>query len=243
MAYADPLDQTVPVENDFVSQGDDYIREVKRALRQRINSFFQDVDADPLVPKDGIITTAMIADEAITGAKVAPHTLTAAHFALDEATANLRKLTISGLQGWPEDNLMLSPSRGLQSFDPDDGSNWNLPVTGLPAGSTIKKVSALVRRQSTDSWIRFWLGAHNLDFREGMLGIPYADLVGPLEQLVAGYGWLESPDLGIVVLDSLAYTLRINSYRAGGDECSFIAAQITYQVSPTPGFISVDPGL
>jgi hypothetical protein len=62
MAYADPLDPATPGDGNFAGQGDDRIREFKRALIQRLETFFADVDADPMVPIVGIIP-----DAAVTG--------------------------------------------------------------------------------------------------------------------------------------------------------------------------------
>jgi hypothetical protein len=78
MAYGDPLDQSTPADLDMAGQGDDRIRELKRALRQRLASFFVDVDADPLVPKAGSINPAVaFADGSIPGTKITINSLPA----------------------------------------------------------------------------------------------------------------------------------------------------------------------
>ena len=66
MAYADPLDATTPADTDFAGSGDDKIRELKRALIERIESFFQDVEAQPWVPIAGIIPGASLVNGSIT---------------------------------------------------------------------------------------------------------------------------------------------------------------------------------
>ena len=48
MPYADPLDPLTPPGSEGMVQGDDRIRELKRALIQRLLSIVVDVDAVPL---------------------------------------------------------------------------------------------------------------------------------------------------------------------------------------------------
>lgn len=77
MAYADPVDPATPADSDISGQGDDRIREFKRGIRQRLLSFFFDVDADPLVPKDGVLRSEMFPDDEIDGSKLAPGSVNA----------------------------------------------------------------------------------------------------------------------------------------------------------------------
>jgi len=53
MAYVYALDPTTPASTDFARNGDDEIRNFKAAVRERLLSFFADVDADPMVTKNG----------------------------------------------------------------------------------------------------------------------------------------------------------------------------------------------
>lgn len=55
MAYVYALDVALPANTDLVSQGAQNIRELKAAVRERINSFFVNVDTDPLAGKDGAV--------------------------------------------------------------------------------------------------------------------------------------------------------------------------------------------
>jgi hypothetical protein len=71
MAYGDPLDETTPADSDFTGQGDDRIREFKRAIRQRLASFFSNIDVDPMVPKNGSIPAASLVAESVTAAQLA----------------------------------------------------------------------------------------------------------------------------------------------------------------------------
>lgn len=80
MAYADPLDQTTPDDAAIAGQGDDRIREFKRAIRQRLGSFFQDIDADPLVPKVGSIPQTVFPDGALNARVLTDATIAAAKF-------------------------------------------------------------------------------------------------------------------------------------------------------------------
>jgi hypothetical protein len=72
MPYGDPLDSATPTDLDMAGQGDDRLRELKRALRARLGSFFVDVDANPLVPQPGSIPPATVfLDGTIPGTKLA----------------------------------------------------------------------------------------------------------------------------------------------------------------------------
>lgn len=67
MAYADPVDPATPADSDIAGQGDDKIREFKRGLRERLISFFVDIDADPLVPLHGSIPVDVFDDDSVDG--------------------------------------------------------------------------------------------------------------------------------------------------------------------------------
>lgn len=67
MAYPDPLDPATPSDADISGQGDDRIREFKRAVIQRLLSFFTDVNVDPLVPKHGSIPVTIFDDDSVDG--------------------------------------------------------------------------------------------------------------------------------------------------------------------------------
>lgn len=51
MAYANELDPTTPTNLDPAHQGDDQIRGIKAAMIERLNTVFENIQADPLVPK------------------------------------------------------------------------------------------------------------------------------------------------------------------------------------------------
>lgn len=56
MPYADPFDVDTPTGANFVYQGDDRLRELKRALDQRLSSFFENwPDGEPLAPLASLI--------------------------------------------------------------------------------------------------------------------------------------------------------------------------------------------
>ena len=67
MPYGTVYDDTVPAGSDFLSLGDDAIREFKDAIKERIESFFTDIDADPLVPKDSSIQGSAINSGTVLG--------------------------------------------------------------------------------------------------------------------------------------------------------------------------------
>lgn len=70
MAYVDPLDPISPPSTEAVGQGDDRIREFKRAIIERVESFFTGVDIDPWLPKDGSIPPSIFADNTFPGSKL-----------------------------------------------------------------------------------------------------------------------------------------------------------------------------
>jgi hypothetical protein len=68
MAYTDPvLDETIPPSTEKVKLGASRIRELTRALRERLASIFVNPDADPLVVKDKSLELAMLSDAARLG--------------------------------------------------------------------------------------------------------------------------------------------------------------------------------
>lgn len=72
MPYTFVYDDTVPAGSDFLSQGDDAIREFKDAVKERLESFFTGIDIDPLVPKDGSIPGNAIVEGSILGTAFDP---------------------------------------------------------------------------------------------------------------------------------------------------------------------------
>lgn len=51
MVYVNPLDPLTPTDLDPADEGDDNLRGIKAALIERLETAFEDVDADPLVPR------------------------------------------------------------------------------------------------------------------------------------------------------------------------------------------------
>lgn len=51
MAYNNEFDPLVPTDLDPAHEGDDRIREIKAALIERLETVFEDIDEDPLVPR------------------------------------------------------------------------------------------------------------------------------------------------------------------------------------------------
>lgn len=100
MAYIDPLDPTTPADSDFAGQGDDKIREFKRAILQRLGSFFANTDADPLVPKNASVPGAAIVGESITAAQIAANAVGTAEIADGAVTA----AKLAGGAATPPDN-------------------------------------------------------------------------------------------------------------------------------------------
>lgn len=81
MAYVDPLDVATPASGTDVSQGDDRIRELKRALVERLQKVFVDLNVDPLTFIAGIIPTSALADLSVTTAKLANMNVTSGKLA------------------------------------------------------------------------------------------------------------------------------------------------------------------
>lgn len=100
MAYGDPLDSTTPADSDFAGQGDDKIRELKRAIIQRLGSFFTNVDADPLVPKNASVPGAALVAESVTATQIAAGAVGTAELADGSVTA----AKLAGGAATPPDN-------------------------------------------------------------------------------------------------------------------------------------------
>lgn len=71
MPFLEPLDPATPDGSASAGEGDDRIRELKRAIIERVESFFVDIEGDPWVPKlDAINLAAVISDNTVPGAKL-----------------------------------------------------------------------------------------------------------------------------------------------------------------------------
>lgn len=83
MPYADPFDATTPTDANPVGQGDDRIRELKRAINQRMADLANGWPDGPLSLKipNLYIVAAMIANKTITAAQIADATITALQLA------------------------------------------------------------------------------------------------------------------------------------------------------------------
>lgn len=71
MTYIEPLDPATPDSSASAGEGDDRIRELKRALIERLETFFSSVDIDPLtVLLDVINPDTAFSDNVIPGSKL-----------------------------------------------------------------------------------------------------------------------------------------------------------------------------
>lgn len=71
MPFLDTIDPAVPAGTEVAGNGDDRIRELKRAIIERVESFFASIDADPWTVKpDAINLATAISDATIPGAKL-----------------------------------------------------------------------------------------------------------------------------------------------------------------------------
>lgn len=59
MPYSGTIDPATPAFDGDAGQGDDQLRALKRDILERLNSFFVDANADPLVPKEGDLGLAI----------------------------------------------------------------------------------------------------------------------------------------------------------------------------------------
>lgn len=87
MPYANPLDPATPAAGAFLSEGDDRIRELKLAIRERLLTIFADVDVNPLAFIAGIIATAALANNAVSTVKIADNAVTSLKI-IDDAVTN-----------------------------------------------------------------------------------------------------------------------------------------------------------
>ena len=96
MPYVNPLDPATPAAGAFLSEGDDRIRELKLAIRERLLTVFADVDVNPLAFIAGIIATAALANNAVSTTKIADNAVTTLKL-IDAAVTNAK--VAGGLDG------------------------------------------------------------------------------------------------------------------------------------------------
>lgn len=63
MAYSNPLDPATPAFDGDAGLGDDQLRELKAALKERVESFFEDINGDPWKPRSaalGLVVSSRI---------------------------------------------------------------------------------------------------------------------------------------------------------------------------------------
>lgn len=72
MPFSEVWNPATPADSDQLASGDDAIRQHARALDERLASAFAGwPDTDPLLPKAGTLTTALLADANVTEPKLA----------------------------------------------------------------------------------------------------------------------------------------------------------------------------
>lgn len=91
MAYVYALDTVVPANTDLVRDGALNIREFKSAIIERLETFFQDIDNDPLQVKSGVTFLGNITQNAGTATLVTANVTT-----LGATTANVTTLNTDG---------------------------------------------------------------------------------------------------------------------------------------------------
>jgi hypothetical protein len=106
------IDPTKPADTDLASMGDDEIRQLKLDLKERLESFFEDVDADPLVAKDGAITFPEMIENLAVGLAVdrpdQPGDGRNAYYAVDTQILSLSNgATIPANLAWVTYNMAL----------------------------------------------------------------------------------------------------------------------------------------
>lgn len=70
--YVEAFNVDAPADGDFLADGDDSIRQFKRAWQERMETLVTSVDENPLKLRDGIVGTSMILDESVTIDKLDP---------------------------------------------------------------------------------------------------------------------------------------------------------------------------
>jgi hypothetical protein len=71
MAYIDPLEPATPLSTEVAGQGDDRIRELKRAIIERLETFFESIDGQPLTVKlDAINAATAFSNNSFPGSKL-----------------------------------------------------------------------------------------------------------------------------------------------------------------------------
>lgn len=134
MAYAYALDPTEPANTDLVQDGAADMRLIKNALIERIESFFQDVDNDPLQVKSGVTFLGSFTQSAGTAALQATTvtTITTTSHASIGAAANLR---------WTGSTIMTAPADGRLLVTDSAGTAF----TRMMFGGTTSSYPAITR--------------------------------------------------------------------------------------------------
>lgn len=95
MPYIDPLDPLTPAGNTGAALGDNSIREFKRAIIERAETFFN-TGVDPWTWKAGVIPGSALANQAVAAAQIANGTITATQLA--DAAVTVAKLAASAVE-------------------------------------------------------------------------------------------------------------------------------------------------
>lgn len=166
MAYTRNWDNAAPAGSSQVSGGDNSIRAMKEDLEERLESFFEDIDADPLTAKAGAIDTLT----AVEGKILMIH------------PAEGKLPTDEG--GWT-----------LTDDEIEIGANaLRIPITSLPVGCIITNIKMYVNRglgtqvevklksatvgvipAAEDHWDETVTDAGNQEVDSGVLAVELAD--------------------------------------------------------------------
>jgi len=137
MAYSDPLDPTTPGPDSYVHEGDDRIREFKRAVIARLETVFTSVNADPLEFRQGVIPSAALeASPVLTGYE-----------------------QVMGVEGWPAPDSDPHERRTDIGIGPAAASGavvWIMPLRLTP-GDKLVGVDAQGFRNTLGSTFRMLL--------------------------------------------------------------------------------------
>ena len=226
MAYSEPLDIATPGDNDPISQGDNAIRQFKRAILERLNTLIEDVAADPWVLKEGAVSESfsdiILYQRGQTGIiKYIPACVGVMSSLSDRLTSSTGNF-MDRHGSWfvsPVSVQALSNTRFIMNYD-----------TGLPPGSVIRMIRALCERTTADAKVAFQVYPISNGASGTVITVVSGDLT-PKHWITTGAIAMAVPEDGFVSF-ALDIGGSVTGSPVGYAYCYFF--EITFDMPPIP---------
>src|SRR5215203_95558 len=149
MAYSEPLDIATPGDNDPISQGDNTIRQFKRAVIERLSTLVEDIAADPWVLKEGAVSESF--SDIILYQRGQTGIIKYIPAGAGVMSALSDRLTSTGGNYMDRHgSWFLTPVRARVDYNTRLTLNYD---SGLPPGSIVRMVRVQCERQTADAII------------------------------------------------------------------------------------------